>query len=195
MAENTITNRTRKYRLPTNIFLANLDAESVKFAPIISTNPFFDLYAAVEFLVENVGDSLSTSLSEISRFAREQTVDCCRKYCDPMCKMFGQERRVGVEHLMKRKRIIKIDGVAEQDLFPKIGDHRQMVFEIQPAKMVADFAVGHRDAIKICQQTLDVGASFDVPFHLFCRDRVLAVEGGIERVPAKRSTFDECGKF
>ena len=56
---------------------------------------------------------------------------------------------MGVEHLMKRKRIVEIDGIAEQDLFPKIGDHRQMMFEVQPAKMVADLAVGHCDAIKI----------------------------------------------
>lgn len=102
---------------------------------------------------------------------------------------------MGVEHLMKRERIVVIDGGAKQDLFPKIGDHRQMMFEIESAKMVADLAVGHRNAVKISEQSLDVGASLNIPFHLFCRDSVLAVEGGIERVPAKRSTFDAGGKF
>ena len=90
-----------------------------------------------------------------------------------------------VKYLMKRQRIIEIDRIAEQDLFPKIGDHRQMMFEIQPAKMMADLIVCHRDAVKIGQQTFDIRPSFDIPFHLFGRDGILAMESGIERVPAK----------
>src|SRR5215203_3227895 len=67
--------------------------------------------------------------------------------------------------LVNYQRIVEIDGVAEKDLLPEVGDDRKVLFEVQFIEMMPDLRVVYGDLVEFVEQAFDVGPGFDIGLH------------------------------
>ncbi|MFL6373437.1 MAG: hypothetical protein ACJ73D_02105, partial [Pyrinomonadaceae bacterium] len=67
-----------------------------------------------------------------------------------------------MKYFVYDKRIAEINRSREQELFPKIADHRQMSFKIKFPEMMCYHRIAHRGLVKVLEEAVNVLSFFDI---------------------------------
>src|SRR5687768_8619137 len=95
--------------------------------------------------------------------------------------------------LVNHQRIVEIDGVAEKDLLPEVGDDRKVLFEVQVPEMVPDLRVVYGYLVEFVEQAFNVCPRFDIGLHYSVETSSSPCKAALRVCQLKEAHFTRAG--